>query len=804
MSFPSTEKDVTHEQQHLLKTYEPTLWFTKEERFFPMDVDDYVGECVLRDKNRNQFKGGEPKLTVTDLKNLPNEYYLHYIHDISRVNIAFITVSILLIGILFGAMWYSGHPSQINLQALGDERSWPQLWQTPLDDIKMGFLLILLAIFWPLFQGNRRVHFMLFLAFMFFLFLGKPIGIGFGLLAFLMTLIILFLFLFLPFIGKLLPLISQRINKIFTGRLKGVQGKISQTSQNITDALSRPITILEKWSEPLAKGFFMFALVALTASVVYPIFFFVSWLGNVVLEFNEPLTVDTGKLLLNVPLPSDFVSLINLVFIVIIVNLLIWYFLSAILVRVLKKIIKRKDWKKIPSKWTKEIASILVLLCALITLGLMWSGLKILGILADVASFNDGRTVAYALLAATATSALLEFFVDPFTLLEERNPISLFKTEIRQSTERSSPNHLTILTKILLGLIFYLVFSFYIAFPDSSPFDRIPEPFIQIGLPLIFITSLLLLFYIAIGASGPQLPGFIMNLLSQDPDFVALWAEKKYLSSVAQKDEKNKFCYYGRILTDNTWTILQYHYFYAFNDWRNICGGFNQHEGDWESVAIFLENPITTEKKPFGVACSQHQTGKFRFWEEVHTNGNHPIIFVALGSHANYFNNGVKDAQFHFPRGLTREIVEGIDTIVGRFRGTPNGLPEELATGDGEKIDRWKCCPITDNEPDWITYKGLWGQKSKMLWKNAEGSSGESGPTGPKWQHPSEILLPIEKSNTGKSSPPVLKPEKGGTRPRWHLHPWKDVMLLDLMEDDSQDSKKRLKALKHLVEREID
>src|SRR3712207_8213752 len=42
--------------------------------------------------------------------------------------------------------------------------------------------------------------------------------------------------------------------------------------------------------------------------------------------------------------------------------------------------------------------------------------------------------------------------------------------------------------------------------------------------------------------------------------------------------------YYGRVVTDGGYTICQYWFFYAFNDWRSTFHGVNDHEADWEMV----------------------------------------------------------------------------------------------------------------------------------------------------------------------------------------------------------------------------
>jgi len=76
-------------------------------------------------------------------------------------------------------------------------------------------------------------------------------------------------------------------------------------------------------------------------------------------------------------------------------------------------------------------------------------------------------------------------------------------------------------------------------------------------------------------------------------------------------------------------TIIQYWMFYIFNK-----GHLNQHEGDWEMVQLVIPD--------FGnkwVGYSQHYSGQRARWEQVERDGNHIKVYVARGSHANFFRS---------------------------------------------------------------------------------------------------------------------------------------------------------------------
>ena len=66
---------------------------------------------------------------------------------------------------------------------------------------------------------------------------------------------------------------------------------------------------------------------------------------------------------------------------------------------------------------------------------------------------------------------------------------------------------------------------------------------------------------------------------------MAAAAELDYFHMRAKQD---KFVYYGRVVRQKDWTVLQYWYFYCFNSWRSGFGGVNDHESDWEMVSIYL------------------------------------------------------------------------------------------------------------------------------------------------------------------------------------------------------------------------
>jgi hypothetical protein len=98
----------------------------------------------------------------------------------------------------------------------------------------------------------------------------------------------------------------------------------------------------------------------------------------------------------------------------------------------------------------------------------------------------------------------------------------------------------------------------------------------------------------------------------------------------------------GRVAHDGDRIVLQYWYFY-YDDVYSYpfapTGAFWQaHEGDWEVVNVVLSE----DEEPLSVGYSQHSLGQTRSWDDtLRFDGTHPIVHVALSSHANYFTAGL-------------------------------------------------------------------------------------------------------------------------------------------------------------------
>jgi RsiW-degrading membrane proteinase PrsW (M82 family) len=160
--------------------------------------------------------------------------------------------------------------------------------------------------------------------------------------------------------------------------------------------------------------------------------------------------------------------------------------------------------------------------------------------------------------------------------------------------------------------------------------------------------------------------------------------------------------------------VLQYWLFYYYNDW------FNKHEGDWEMAQVILG----ASGEPEWVVLSQHHGGTRRPWNQASIEeGTHPAVYVALGSHANYFwgdevyPNGTKVGNVQV------EIMDRTGTF-GRI------LPEVRMIPDREDVeqdpDKWTGL-------EWLPFKGRWGELAPH-----NDFSGPLGPAdkGAQWEQP--------------------------------------------------------------------
>jgi hypothetical protein len=168
---------------------------------------------------------------------------------------------------------------------------------------------------------------------------------------------------------------------------------------------------------------------------------------------------------------------------------------------------------------------------------------------------------------------------------------------------------------------------------------------------------------------------------------------------------------YAHVTSESGRIVVQYWFFYAFNP-----GTLNQHQGDWEMIEIVLDSTGA----PQYAVYSQHNAGQRAEWKDVEkADGTHPGVYVALGSHANYF------------RSYQGKIGTESDTVGNAYTLKPEDL-EVIVLGEKG----------TGNHPlsqDWLDFGGRWGNWARLV----DASLGSAGPSGPgqgenmeKWLNP--------------------------------------------------------------------
>ncbi len=165
---------------------------------------------------------------------------------------------------------------------------------------------------------------------------------------------------------------------------------------------------------------------------------------------------------------------------------------------------------------------------------------------------------------------------------------------------------------------------------------------------------------------------------------------------------------YARVTGHLSYTVVQYWFYYPFND-----GPLNSHEGDWEMVQVLLEG-----EEPVSAAYSQHFSGQKAAWRQVLLRKGHPVVYVARGSHANYFR------AYQGVLGVQNDDVSGLG---------PTLEPDDYQLVLLGELDSHPA------DQRWLLFSGRWGE-----WGEAQDQlMGRRGPSGPgqgeneeKWESP--------------------------------------------------------------------
>lgn len=181
---------------------------------------------------------------------------------------------------------------------------------------------------------------------------------------------------------------------------------------------------------------------------------------------------------------------------------------------------------------------------------------------------------------------------------------------------------------------------------------------------------------------------------------------------------------YGRYEVRAGTIVLQYWLFYEFNLWSLQYPPsplvWQSHEGDWEVVTVVLDD----KEAPVEVAYSQHCTGQRKPWAAVQRLGEHPVVYVASGSHANLFAPGVRPIAAQCVPPQAAAFLASLGIVPLDVSNPVGGRVLDPGTTAVERIH--------DSAPRWVRFPGTWGETQ---WLSAPPPIGTvpfgAGPEGP-------------------------------------------------------------------------
>jgi hypothetical protein len=173
---------------------------------------------------------------------------------------------------------------------------------------------------------------------------------------------------------------------------------------------------------------------------------------------------------------------------------------------------------------------------------------------------------------------------------------------------------------------------------------------------------------------------------------------------------------YARVVADPAYpgqVALQYWFFYVFNDFND------KHEGDWEMIQLDFDAPDARQAltmKPALVGFSQHQGAESAHWGDSKlqlVDGTHPVVYSALGSHANYYTSALH---------LGRSAAQGVGC--DETSGPSVDLRPRVSLVPTARAAYLRAYP-------WLGFQGRWGEERRSFY---------NGPTGPatklQWAQP--------------------------------------------------------------------
>jgi hypothetical protein len=191
-----------------------------------------------------------------------------------------------------------------------------------------------------------------------------------------------------------------------------------------------------------------------------------------------------------------------------------------------------------------------------------------------------------------------------------------------------------------------------------------------------------------------------------------------------------------------SWTLIQYWVFYNY-DSLHTWAITQWHQSDWEQVSVLVHRDGLVVR-PVEVAFSEHCYGVRLPAQRVRwTGGSHPVVFVALGSHANYPRPvSVPVRQLRCGLGVTPRYLG----VAGLFYspaldGTRLEIPVAYLAGLRDQADGRRPTPPLrlvrlDTAGDVISFDGNWGLDNNLSPFGIVRLRSSAGPPAPQTQGP--------------------------------------------------------------------
>jgi hypothetical protein len=195
---------------------------------------------------------------------------------------------------------------------------------------------------------------------------------------------------------------------------------------------------------------------------------------------------------------------------------------------------------------------------------------------------------------------------------------------------------------------------------------------------------------------------------------------------------------------ENTEILLQYWYFYPYNEWVApvAVGDLKEiHAADWEAVTIGL-----SADRPLWVAFSAHCAGTYADWSKIHVAPSdkarlRPLVAVAVGSQANYrVARQSRVPNFAECSGVTKDRLKLLSYAANIRDRTDDATTWTPDAGDLRLVDATKAP---------MSYPGTWAPWARMRLENlrksiplgADGAGPASPPLQALWQKPMNAIF---------------------------------------------------------------